>query len=133
MPGGYVSGSAEKVLETALTARFGSAQWILPGGGETNFYLNRSAIQNPKSPDGKPVNEAEIYRVAREALLSSSQLHVARVYTRDQLDNGVTGDFIAIAEMNGYNPERSGDIAVVLEPNYLPGPQRHNAFFALRL
>ncbi len=53
--------------------------------------------------------------------MSNPELHVARVYTRDQLDNGITGDFIARAEINGYNPRRSGDIAIVLEPNYMPG------------
>jgi hypothetical protein len=62
-----------------------------------------------------------IYRVAKEALLSAPELHVTRVYTREQLDNGIPGDFIARAAMNGYYPKRSGDISIVLEPNYMPG------------
>lgn len=78
-------------------------------------------MQNFKTSDGKPVTDDELYRVAKEALLESPQLHVARVYTREQLDNGVAGDFIARTEMNGYYPKRSGDIFVVLEPNYVPG------------
>jgi arylsulfatase A-like enzyme len=52
------------------------------------------------------------------------------VYTRDQLDNGVAGDFIAVAEMNGYNPKRSGDIAVVFEPNYLAGGHSGTTHFS---
>ncbi len=67
------------------------------------------------------LRQAEIYQVAREALLSDAKLHVARVYTREQLENGISGDFIALAETSGFNPKRSGDIAIVLEPNYLPG------------
>jgi predicted AlkP superfamily pyrophosphatase or phosphodiesterase len=59
--------------------------------------------------------------VARNALLLNPLLHIARVYTRDQLENGVAGDFIARAEMNGFNPKRSGDIAIVFEPGYIPG------------
>ncbi len=121
MPGGYVSGKAQKIVDDALTARFGSAEWVIPAGGETNLYLNPSAIETAKTPNGKPVDRDEIYRVAKDALISNPQLHVARVYTREQLANGVTGDFIAAAEMNGYNPKRSGDIAIVLEPNYIPG------------
>ena len=45
---------------------------------------------------------------------------MARVYTRNQLDNGIAGDFIAQAEMSGYFPRRSGDIHIVFEPGYLP-------------
>jgi hypothetical protein len=120
MPGGYVPGNFEKVVQDALTARFGQADWLIPAG-ETNLYLNRTTLQNFKTTDGKPVTEEEVCRVAKEALLSSPDLHVARVYTRDQLDNGIAGDFIARAEVNGYNPKRSGDIAIVLEPNYMPG------------
>lgn len=121
MPGGYVSGNPEKIVEEALTARFGAAEWLIPGGGETNLYFNRSAMENAKTSDGKPANLEEIYHVASEALLSNPQLHVARVYTREQLENGITGDFIALAEMNGYNSKRSGDLAIVLEPSYIPG------------
>jgi predicted AlkP superfamily pyrophosphatase or phosphodiesterase len=116
MPGGYVSESAEEVIEAALRARFGAGQWTIPGGGETNVYLNRSAIANTKA-----ATEDEVYRVAREALLSQPKLHVARVYTREQLERGITGDFIARAEANDFYPRRSGDIAIVLEPNYMPG------------
>lgn len=121
IPGGYVSANAEKIVQTALTNRFGPTDWLIPGAGETSLYLNRSAIQSFKARDGKPVSDEEIYQIAKEALLSAPQLHVARVYTRDQLENGVAGDLIARAEMNGYYPKRSGDIFVVLEPNYLPG------------
>lgn len=121
MPGGYLAGNSEEVVNGALTARFGSADWIIAGGGETSVYLNHSAIDHAKSADGTPVSEEDIYRVARRALLANPQLHVARVYTREQLENGIAGDFIALAEMNGYNSKRSGDLAIVLEPNYMPG------------
>lgn len=120
MPGGYVSGSFEKVVQEALTARFGQADWLIPAG-ETNLYLNHTVIQKFRTADGKSVTAEEVCRVAKEALLSSPELHVARVYTREQLDNGIAGDFIGRAEINGYYPRRSGDLAVVLEPNYVPG------------
>jgi hypothetical protein len=120
MPGGYVSGSFEKIVQDALTARFGRADWLIPAG-ETNLYLNHTVMQKFRTADGKSVTAEEVCRVAKEALLSNPELHVARVYTREQLDNGIAGDFIARAETNGYYPKRSGDLAVVLEPNYVPG------------
>jgi predicted AlkP superfamily pyrophosphatase or phosphodiesterase len=121
LPGGYVSvEDIGREIDTALTARFGPADWLIPGGGES-VYFNHPALQKLKGDDGKPIRFEEICRVAKEALLLNPALHIARVYTREQLDNGVAGDFIARAEMFGYNPKRSGDLAIVLEPGYVPG------------
>lgn len=53
--------------------------------------------------------------------MSAPELHVARVYSREQLDNGIAGDFIAIAAMNGYFPARSGDLTLIFEPGFIPG------------
>ncbi len=121
MPGGYVAADLGGAVVSALNRTFGKANWLIPGAGETSLYLNREALENAKTPDGKPVAEDEICRVAKEAILALPHTHVARVYTRGQLENGIAGDFIARAEMNGYYPARSGDLALVLEPGYLPG------------
>ncbi|HTU47097.1 MAG TPA: hypothetical protein VMF91_18695, partial [Bryobacteraceae bacterium] len=107
-------------VEAALTARFGAADWLIPGGGE-NIYFDYATILKMKTRDGRPVTLDEVCRVAKEALLLNPALHIARVYTREQLDNGVTGDFVARAAMFGYNPKRSGDLSIVLEPGYVPG------------
>ncbi len=115
MPGGYIAGNGKGVVEAALAAKFGAGEWTMPGGGETNIYLNPSTVEHARA------SLHEIYRVASEALLSNRELHVARVYTREQLDNGMSGDFIGKAEANGYFPRRSGDIAIVFEPGYVPG------------
>jgi predicted AlkP superfamily pyrophosphatase or phosphodiesterase len=121
LPGGYVSvENIGREVDTALTARFGPADWLIPGGGES-VYFNRPALRTLKGSDGKPIRFEEVCRVAKEALLLNPALHIARVYTREQLDNGIAGDFIARAEMFGYNPKRSGDLAIVLEPGYVPG------------
>ena len=53
--------------------------------------------------------------------MANPQIHVARVYTRAQLDNGIAGDFIAAAAMNGYFPPRSSDLTIILEPGFIPG------------
>lgn len=121
MPGGYLNASVEDTVESALDKQFGQADWLIPEGGETSLYFNREALNNAKTPDGKHADPEDIYRAARDAILATPQLHVARVYTREQLDNGIAGDFIARAEMNGYYPRRSGDIALVYEPDYVPG------------
>ncbi len=114
-PGGYVTADVEEAVQNALTRKFGKGDWLIPGGGETSLYLNREALANAK------ISEEDVYRAAREALLATPGLHVARVYSRDQLADGVAGDFIAKAEVNGFYPKRSGDLHVVFDSGYMPG------------
>jgi predicted AlkP superfamily pyrophosphatase or phosphodiesterase len=111
MPGGYIRGKIEDTIDAALNARFGKRQWLIPGAGETSLYLDKNARKA----------DEDIYGTVRQALLAAPALHVTRVYTRDQLDNGIAGDFIARAVMNGYFPRRSGDIALIFEPYFIPG------------
>jgi predicted AlkP superfamily pyrophosphatase or phosphodiesterase len=121
MPGGYVKGNPTEIVEHALVANFGGGSWLIPGAGETSLYLNWKQVLRVKKPSGESLEEDDIYHVASSALLAAPDLHVARVYTREQLENGLFGDFIALAQMNGFNPKRSGDINIVFEPGYITG------------
>lgn len=121
MPGGYVAADVEDAVQSALNRKFGHASWLIPGAGETGLYFDHEALRNAKTSEGKSVTREEVFAVAKEALLSIPQLHVSRVYSREQLDNGINGDFIARAETNGYYPRRSADVSLVFEPGYLPG------------
>ena len=114
-PGGYVIADVEDAAQSALTRKFGKGEWLISGAGETALYLNRETLAKAK------VSEEEAYRTVQEALLAIPQLHIARVYSRDQLANGITGDFIAKAEMNGFYPKRSGDLHIVFDSGYMLG------------
>ena len=121
MPGGYVKANAEAVVEAALKEKFGATNWVIPGSGEAILYLNFDTINSAKTSDGHPVSLDAIYATAQQALLADQQLHIARVYTRPQLENGVSADFIARAATNGFYPPRSGDLSIVLQPGYVSG------------
>ncbi len=121
MPGGYVTVNAEVVVNSALTNRFGTADWLIPGVSEVSLYLNRKTVDDFKTADGRRIELGEIYSVAREALLSAPQLHVARVYSYDQLQSGIAGDEVAQAEMFGFYPKRSGDLNLVYDPYFALG------------
>jgi predicted AlkP superfamily pyrophosphatase or phosphodiesterase len=123
LPGGRVKGNPETVVQNALAKTFEvNGPWLIPGAGETSLYLNwDTVVKAHKGPSGEPIEEDDIYRVATSALMTSPDLHVARVYTRPQLENGEVGDFVAEAAMNGFNAKRSGDIFIVFEPGYMPG------------
>lgn len=115
LPGGHVSVEhIPEQINQALSEKFGAADWIIRAGSES-IYFNRATIEKTKA------TLEEVCRLAKDALLSDPALHIARVYTRGQLDSGVTGDFIARAATFGYYPNRSGDLAVVFEPGYVPG------------
>jgi arylsulfatase A-like enzyme len=46
--------------------------------------------------------------------------HVARVYTRDQLQRGeVSNDRVGQRVLRGFNPQRSGDLEILLEPYWM--------------
>ena len=121
MPGDYVYADAEDVVRTALVKHFGKADWLISGAGETSLYLNRKTLAEFKTPDGRHVEREDVLQVARDALLNTPALHVARVYTSDELTTGVTGDFVAQALDYGFYPKRSGDLMLVLDPYFIPG------------
>lgn len=115
IPGGYLRADIEDAAQSALSRKFGQGPWLMPGAGETVLYLNNETVAKSKATID------DIYQSVSDALLSMPQLHLARVYSRKQLMNGVNGDFIAQAVMNGFNQRRSGDIFLIFEPNYIPG------------
>lgn len=123
MPGEYLLADAEDQVRTALVKRFGARKtdWLIPGAGETTLYFNRATVDEYRAPDGKRIDRAELFRVAKEALIGTPQLHIARVYAYDELETGVTGDFVAQAMTYGFHPRRSGDLQIVYDPFFVPG------------
>ncbi len=112
MPGNRMSpGQLTRAVQDALTSRFGAGDWIIDKPVEYVIYLNQSLIQEKK------LDRAEVNRVAAEAL--RSRPYVFRVYTREQLANGVTADRIGQAMTNDYFPRRSGDLFVLLDPYWM--------------
>lgn len=122
IPGGHLLADVEDAAESALVRKFGKGPWLIPGAGETTLYLNKETVAKAKATSD------EIDQTVSDALLSVPQLHVARVYSRKQLTNGVAGDFIAQAAVNGFYPRRSGDFSLIFEPNFIPGTKGTSHF-----
>jgi predicted AlkP superfamily pyrophosphatase or phosphodiesterase len=98
-------------ISAALTAKYGEGTWLAATAG-TSPYLNHALIAE------KGLDATEVRRVAAAA--ASGAPHVARVYTRDQLLTGeVPPDTIGRRISRSYNLQRSGDLEIVLEPNWL--------------
>lgn len=116
MPGGHVFADADDQVRLALDRKFGNGDWLLPGTSENAVYLNYQTLH------AKKVDLDVANRIAAEALLAVPQLHISRVYTREQLSLGGRGDFITSAAINGFYPPRSADLLIIYEPYFLPGP-----------
>jgi predicted AlkP superfamily pyrophosphatase or phosphodiesterase len=108
MPGGHVDfAPLRDAVQKALTDRYGEGKWILSTPEEA-IYLNWELIKSKK------LSHEEVGREAAQALLSMPR--VFRVYTREQLLNGLSGDAIDQRVRNGFSAKRGADLYVLLEP-----------------
>jgi len=112
MPGGRLSEARlQQKINDALTKRFGPGKWLLSGSA-TMPYFNLELIHSHK------LDPAELERAAADAVTSED--HIARVYTRHDLQAGqVQQDAIGRAISLGFYSPRSGDLYILQEPYYL--------------
>ena len=98
-------------IQTALETRYGQGKWVLATAGSSP-YLNYELMAKLR------LDPAEVRQTAAEAAVAVP--HVARVYTRDQLQRGqVSSDRIAQRVLRGFNAQRSGDLEIILEPYWM--------------
>lgn len=98
-------------IQKELEAKYGQGKWILSTAGSSP-YLNYELMTKLR------LDFAEVRRTAAEAAMAVP--HVARVYTRDQLQRGeVSTDRIAQRVLRGFNAQRSGDLEIILEPYWM--------------
>ena len=124
LPGGYVLAKADDQVQSALAAKFGKGDYVLPGAAENALYLNDKTLRDKK------IDLDVATRAAADAILAVPQIHASRVYTREQLLFGGRGDQITTAMLNGFHPGRSADLVIVYDPYYLPGGGRGTTHFS---
>jgi hypothetical protein len=113
MPGGYITADLRGVVNQYLNNRFKTkADWIL-ATSEGAVYLNW------KVADDAAISRSDVMRAARDVLLATPQLHIARAWTRDELLAGTPHDMVGRAAVNGFHDVRSADVIAIQEPYYL--------------
>jgi Type I phosphodiesterase / nucleotide pyrophosphatase len=112
MPGGrLLRKDLVDLVEAALASAFGAGNWI-EGRAGSSLYLNRSLMKDRKL-DPRLVQET----AARAA---ESIPHVYRAFTREQLFRGdVPKNPWTSRLLAGFNPGRSGDVEILLEPYWI--------------
>jgi arylsulfatase A-like enzyme len=112
-PGGRIAGDFFAPIREALNARFGKQNWIVATAGSSP-YLNYDLIAKHH------LDPADVRKVAADAALTIP--HVARVYTRDQLmQQRAPADEIDARVLRSFNPQRSGDLEIILDPFWIRG------------
>ena len=114
MPGGRYSNTVLfDTMQEALTARFGAGKWVQATAG-TSPYFDRKLVAE------KGLAMGEVERVAAQSI--EYLPHVARVFTRTQLLFGqVPGDTVSQRVARSFNPRRSGDLEILLDPYWIRG------------
>jgi len=112
MPGGRLDAAQyAKSIADALSTKFGQAAWFASDAGGL-IYLNYETIARNKA------NAREVRRVAAEA--ARSLPHIARVFTRDELENSEgAADPVGRAVLLGFYEPRWGDLVLLPEPYYM--------------
>ncbi len=96
-------------LYTKLAERFGPGSLLLtPRPIDGNLYLDRDALR------ARQLDPEIVAAFIREWALSTGTFQAA--FTRSQLLDGRAPGVIGQRVLNGYNPERSGDVVLVLKP-----------------
>jgi hypothetical protein len=127
LPGGRVKISeVTQAVRNAIRARYGKPgapaeatdDYILSDPNDTRrlAVINHSIYFNPVALARDGVNQEELERVAGDAALKVPG--VGRYFTRTQLMRGAVSpaDPVARRALHGFNPRRSGDVVLVLEP-----------------
>jgi predicted AlkP superfamily pyrophosphatase or phosphodiesterase len=112
LPGGRMKAkSLIEEIEKTLTARFGEGKWVVGQSGPAP-YLDYELIRR------KGLDLAEVEEAAASAVRRMP--HIARVYTGDQLRTGqLAQDLVGRRVANGYHVQRSPDLVIVTEPNWV--------------
>ncbi len=113
LPAGVLDASvSSKEVKTALKIAFGEGEFIR-AEDNSQLYLNDTLLK------AKKLTYAEVYAVVRETLLKRED--VADVVDLHNLANSTLPDYQLKYVKNGFNPRRSGDIMIVLNPSWFTG------------
>ncbi len=113
LPAGVVDAAiSSREVKTALKIAFGDGEFII-AEDNSQLYLNANLMEEKK------ISYSQIYEIVRKTLLKRDD--VADVIDLHNLANSTLPDYQLSYVKNGFNPRRSGDIMVVLNPSWFAG------------
>lgn len=114
IPAGFIQEKGmKKQLNELVSAKFGAGEWIEDYGSQ-QIYLNYKTIEDKKA------DMAEVIDLIRIDLKKKPGIQeVWDVHEIEKLSG--SGNALRQRMVNGVNPKRSGDIAIMLQPGWLDG------------
>jgi predicted AlkP superfamily pyrophosphatase or phosphodiesterase len=101
---------ALSLLKTYLNATYGEAEWVL-GYSDQQIFLNRNLIEDAK------LSLKEVQEKVASFMIQFNG--VANAVTAYSLQTQNFTDGLLKAMQNSYNPKRSGDVLIALEPGWI--------------
>ena len=113
LPGGRLPAQQiRKALSDALSKRYGAGDWLMPNAANIAPYLNYELMR------AHNLEPEQVERTAADAVRAFP--HIARVYTRHDLELGLTQkDAVGDAISRSYFGPRFGDLYILQDPYYL--------------
>lgn len=111
IPAGYFKqNQALQLLRTYLNAVYGEGDWV-KGYSERQVFLNRSLIEDARLP------LEEVQKKVARFLVQFSGVAAAYPYSAFEANDFGNGNLRRI--LNNFNPQRSGDVIVTLNPGWI--------------
>lgn len=111
IPAGFFKqNQALQLLRTYLNAVYGEGDWV-KGYSERQVFLNRTLIEDAR------LSLEEVQKKVARFLVQFSGVAAAYPYSAFEANDFGTGNLRRI--LNNFNPQRSGDIIVVLNPGWI--------------
>lgn len=111
IPAGYfLPNQALQLLRTYLNAVYGEGDWV-KGYSERQVFLNRTLIEDAR------LSLDEVQKKVARFLVQFTGVSAAYPYSAFEANDFGTGNLRRI--INSFNPQRSGDVIVVLNPGWV--------------
>jgi predicted AlkP superfamily pyrophosphatase or phosphodiesterase len=111
IPAGYFrQNQALQLLRTYLNAVYGEGDWV-KGYSERQIYLNRTLIEDARLP------LEEVQKKVARFLVQFTGVAAAYPYSAFEANDFGNGNLKRI--INNFNPQRSGDVIVTLNPGWV--------------
>lgn len=124
IPAGVFDGDIFDALQTHLSAELGEGEWVL-SIMNYQIYLNRELLSD------KEISIDRAYSIVREFMLKNEGVY--NVINLHDMSSATVPTYYQELIRKGHNPKRSGDILVLLEPNWFQGSNKgttHGTMFS---
>ncbi|MDX1903738.1 MAG: alkaline phosphatase PafA [Thermonemataceae bacterium] len=127
IPAGNASAELHlKMLQDACNKKWGNAEYI-------KYTENQQLYLNHQTLKAKNIEVEDVYELCKETLLNQDEVYELVNLWDNEIDEVLPRHYADLVK-NAYNPKRSGEIMILLKPNWLYGFSKggtsHGTFYS---